>query len=196
MNADPLDTLLEKLCSGDATAAERVFLTYEPYLRLLVRRQISPQLRAKFDSIDVVQSVFADILDGFRQGDWQFQDSAHLRAFLVKLTRNRFIDRVREYRTAIRREQPLAAIDSDILPASRQPRPSEFAAAEDLWDRLLAICPPRHHELLRLKREGRSVGEIVERTGLNDGSIRRILRELARRLAFQRGAATRSECNP
>ena len=46
MNAEPLDDLLEKLCGGDPRAAEQVFLAYEPYLRLLVRRQLSAALRA------------------------------------------------------------------------------------------------------------------------------------------------------
>lgn len=187
MKADPLDKLLDKLSRGDTAAAEQVFLTYEPYLRVVVRRQLSPQLRAKFDSVDVVQSVWADVLDRFREAGWRFRDADHLRAFLVKMTRNRFIDRFRELQATVRREQPLDAIDPDAMPASRQPRPSEVAQADDLWEQLLAICPPKHHELLRLKRDGRPLKEIVARTGLHEGSIRRILRELAGRLAFRQG---------
>src|SRR6516164_6025286 len=98
-----LDLLLDQLCRGDAAAAEKVFRVYEPYLRLVVRRQLSPGLRAKFDSIDVVQSVWADVLDGFRAAGWRFTDVNHLRAFLVKATRNRFIDRVRQHQKAVSR---------------------------------------------------------------------------------------------
>jgi RNA polymerase sigma-70 factor (ECF subfamily) len=185
VSAEPLDVLFEKLCGGDPAAAEQIFRAYEPYLRKVVRRRLSPQLRAKFDSPDIVHSVWADVLEGFREARWQFKDAAHLQAFLVASTRNRFIDRYRKHRRAMNREQPLAAVDSDEVPISRQPRPSEVAQANDLWDRMLAICPPQHHELLRLKRDGRSLAEIVERTGLHDGSIRRILRNLARRLAIK-----------
>ena len=46
MSTNPLDSLLEKLTSGDAQAAEKVFLAYEPYLRMVVRRHLSPALRA------------------------------------------------------------------------------------------------------------------------------------------------------
>src|SRR5262249_55417734 len=91
MTNHPLASLLEKLCSGDPVAAERVFVAFEPYLRMVVRKKLPPRLRAKFDSIDVVQSVWADLLRGFREAGWRFADEAHLRAFLVKLTRNRFI---------------------------------------------------------------------------------------------------------
>src|SRR2546430_733285 len=133
MSADPLDALLQKLCSGDAAAAEEVFRTYEPYLRMVVRRQLPAQLRPKFDSVDIVQSVWADVLQGFRDAGWRFSDAAHLRAFLVKVPRTRFIDRVRQYRKAAEREQPLLPDAPGGLPASDQPRPSEFAQANELW---------------------------------------------------------------
>ena len=45
MNTDPLDRLLEQLNGGDPAAAEQVFRDYEPYLRMLVRRQLRPALR-------------------------------------------------------------------------------------------------------------------------------------------------------
>jgi RNA polymerase sigma-70 factor (ECF subfamily) len=178
-----LDLLLDQLCRGDAAAAEQVFLTYEPYLRMVVRRQLSPGLRAKFDSVDVVQSVWADVLDGFRAAGWRFADVGHLRAFLVKATRNRFLDRLRQHQRALRHEQPLPAGDAEGAPASRQPRPSEVAQADELWERMLALCPPAHRELLRLKRQGLPLAEIAARTGLHEGSVRRILYELARQLA-------------
>ena len=40
MTIKPLDSLLEKLCSGDPAAAEQVFLAFEPYLRMVVRKKL------------------------------------------------------------------------------------------------------------------------------------------------------------
>ncbi len=189
MNSEPLDGLLEKLTSGDAEAAEKVFVAYEPYLRMVVRRHLSAGLRAKFDSLDIVQSIWVDVLRGFRDGGWHFPDAAHLRAFLVKLTHDRFIDRFRQHRRAIEREQPLMEDGwEDVLPA-RDPRPSEIAEADELWQEMLLLCSPEHREVLRLKREGASSLEIAARTGLHDGSVRRILCALSRRLAPRRGKA-------
>jgi RNA polymerase sigma-70 factor (ECF subfamily) len=181
MNAD---ALLEKLSSGDPTAAEEVFLAYEPYLRMVVRRQLPANVRGKFDSSDIVQSIWADLLDGFRNAGWRFSDAAHLRAFLVQVTRNRFIDRLRQQRAALEHERPLG-VETVHLPASPEPRPSEVAQANDLWARLLALCPPAHRRLLELKRQGLSLADLAARTGLHPSSIRRILYDLARKLDAQ-----------
>jgi RNA polymerase sigma-70 factor (ECF subfamily) len=191
VSADPLDTLLERLTGGDPGAAERVFLAYEPYLRMVVRRHLSPGLRAKFDSGDIVQSVWADVLRGFREAGWQFADAAHLRAFLTRLTRHRFIDRLRQHRRAVESEQSLAADDWEQTLPTTDPGPEDVLQADELWQQMLALCPPEHRELLRLKREGALNSELAARTGLNEGSIRRILCTLSRRLARRRGEADR-----
>jgi RNA polymerase sigma factor (sigma-70 family) len=183
MTAAPLDTLLERLSVGDALAAEEVFRAYEPYLRKVVRRLLPDRLRSKFDSEDVVQSVWADVFSGFGEAGRRFASVAHLRAFLVMVARHRLGDRLRHFQSALDREQPLVL--TDACPASPQPRPSQVAQAADLWDQMLALCPPAHRQVLQLKRQGLSLTEVAARTGLHEGSVRRILRKLARQLAFR-----------
>jgi RNA polymerase sigma-70 factor (ECF subfamily) len=187
MSADPLASLLEQLTRGDARAAEQVFLAYEPYLRMVVRRYLSPALRAKFDSADIVQSVWADVLTGFREAGWRFADAAHLRAFLVRLTQRRFIDRVRRYRRAVERERSLAGGEWELTLRANDPAPDEIAEADELWQQMLDLCPPQHREVLHLKRGGALTAEVAAQSGLHKGSVRRILGELARRLARRRG---------
>jgi RNA polymerase sigma-70 factor (ECF subfamily) len=188
MSADSLQALLERLCTGDEEAAERVFREYEPYLRLVVRRMLPARLRAKFDSIDVVQSVWGDLLEGFRDAGWCFKDAAHLRAFLVKATRNRFLDRLRQHQAALDRERSIEEGHLREQVLAEDPRPSEVAEADELWQEMLALCPPQHRELLRLKREGRSLADIAAHSGLHPSSVRRIFYDLARQLALKREA--------
>jgi RNA polymerase sigma-70 factor (ECF subfamily) len=185
MSIPPLDDLLEKLCHGDVDAAEQVFVTYEAYLRKVVRRQLPARLRTRFDSIDIVQSAWRDVLHGFREAGWRFATTAQLQAFLIKVTRNRFIDRCRQHSSHLDREEPLGDLEAHDLPPSREPEPSAVAQAEDLWERMLALCPPEHHELLRLRRGGVTLPEIAVRTGLHVGSVRRILRTLSLHLACE-----------
>lgn len=183
MNAEPLDQLLEKLSAGDTDAAAEVFLTYGPYLRKVIRRQLPPGMRSKLDSVDVMQSAWRDILEGLRSADWHFQNAAQLQAFLVRVMRNRCIDRCRQFRRPLEQERSLGECDEEVLPACSGASPGEHVQADELWSRLLEMCPVEHHEVLHLKREGASIGEIAERTGLHEGSVRRILRQLASRLA-------------
>jgi RNA polymerase sigma-70 factor (ECF subfamily) len=185
VNPELLAPLLDKLCQGDMSVAKEIFLAYEPYLRQFVRRQLPHRLRAKFDSVDIVQSVWADLLDGYRAGLWRFPDARHFQAFLVQVTRNRFYDRFRKHRRAFERERQLGDMHTTQMPCAKQPQAAEVVQAEELWDRMLALCPPEHQELLQLKREGLAMHELVHRTGLHPGSIRRILRNLARDLALQ-----------
>src|ERR1700730_7982152 len=120
MNHSALESLLQKLCTGDAVAAEQVFLQYEPYLRKVVRRLLPLHLRSKFDSIDIVQSAWSDVLKGFRNAGWQFASAHHLKAFLVKTTRNRFIDRYRQQNAVARRQESLTDEALERIPQSSQ----------------------------------------------------------------------------
>src|SRR5215471_6889956 len=157
---EPLDDLLVQLCSGDMAAAEKVFLAYEPYLRKAICRHFPASLRARFDPADIIQSVWADLLCGFREAGWRFTDADHLRGFLFTATRNRLIDRIRQHQKAVEREEPIGEGDRQPFLRSVQPRPSEVAQAGDLWERILAHCPPEHRPILGLKREGYSLAEI------------------------------------
>jgi RNA polymerase sigma-70 factor (ECF subfamily) len=188
MNAEQFNSLLQRLRDGDCEAAEKLYIAYEPYLRRVVRCHLSNRLRTKFDSTDVVQSVWVHVLHGVGRAGWQFREEADLRALLGTVARRRLISRYRHHRLALERELPGAEVE--MLPARRQPRPSEVAQAEELWAKLLRLCPPAHHEILRLRRRGLLLEEIAKRTGMHEGSVRRILRRLARRFASEQEPPT------
>ena len=99
---DALDSLLERLTKGEMDAAGEVYRTFEPVLRVMVRRRLTPRLRAKFDSMDVVQSAWADVLKGFRDEGWRFSDREHLRAYLARVTYNHFVNYCRRHSLAVR----------------------------------------------------------------------------------------------
>jgi RNA polymerase sigma-70 factor (ECF subfamily) len=184
MSTEPLDLLLEPLSRGDLVAVEQVVADYEPYLRALVRHALPGPLRARFDSLDVVQSVWLQVLRALREGAWEIPDRRRLLALLVKVTRRRLVSCCRHHAPSVEREQSWGG-GLERLPAPGQPRPSEVAQAGELWERMLALCPPEHHELLRLRRQGLRLREVAARTGMHEGSIRRILRRLARQLALE-----------
>jgi RNA polymerase sigma factor (sigma-70 family) len=185
--SDALDGLLDRLSKGEMDAAGEVYQAFEPVLRVMVRRQLSAPMRAKFDSMDVVHSAWADMLKAFRAEGWRFSDREHLRAYLARVTYNHFVNHCRRHSIVMQYEQQFAIDDERALPASTQPRPSELAQAHELWERLMGLCSPAHRHLLQLKRQGFTLAEIAITTGLHESSVRRILYELARRLAAVRG---------
>jgi RNA polymerase sigma-70 factor (ECF subfamily) len=183
MSGKPLDLLVDRLNRGDLDAVEQLVRDYEPYLRVLVRHALPAPLRTRLDSCDVVQSVWVQVLRRLRQGAWQVTDRASLRMLLITVARRRLVSRYRHYAGSVAREQSGDA-ELEAQPAADQPRPSELAQAGELWEQMLALCPAEHHELLRLRRQGLRLREIADRTGLHEGSVRRVLRQLARQLAL------------
>jgi RNA polymerase sigma factor (sigma-70 family) len=182
MTAEPSHLLLEQFTHGELDACARVFRAYEAYLRALVRRQLPNRFRSKFDSADVVQSAWVHVLRDIRKSGRRFENSNHLRAFLTLITRHRLTDRMRQFGRVT-----LEASDALTPPISEQagpwPRPSEQARANDLWERLLKLSAPEHHELLSLRRQGMRLREIALRTGFHEDSVRRVIRKLALALA-------------
>jgi RNA polymerase sigma-70 factor (ECF subfamily) len=186
MNTESLDHWIGRLNEGDIDAVGRVFMAYEPYLRIAVRRRLSPRLRSKLDSRDIVQSVFADLVRGVRDGGWYFAGRPQLEALLRRIARRRLADRCQKHARALQREHSLDDAPSHCLGDAAQPRPSLEAEGREFWERVLCACLPAHREVVGLRMRGYRMGEIAMRTGMHEGSVRRILYELARRLSIER----------
>ena len=182
MTPEPVSLLVEHFNKGEMDACAGVFNAYEAYLRALVRRQLPARLRSKFDSADVVQSAWLHVMRDIKKSGRQFDSPEHLRAFLILVTRHRLTDRVRHFRWA-ELEASVAFSPAAQEQAAPEPRPSEYARGNDLWQHLLNLSAPEHHELLRLRREGLRIRKIAERTGFHEDSVRRVIRKLARALA-------------
>jgi RNA polymerase sigma factor (sigma-70 family) len=190
MSEQSLDRWIERLNNGDAEAVEHVLSAYEPFLRIAVRRRLGRGLRSKVDSMDIVQSVFADVIRGFRNGGWRFDGRPQLQAFLRRIAWRRLADRYQEHRKALGKEQSLDDTGPANLPQSGAPRPSQVAQGREFLERVLQACPPAHRDVVRLRMSGYRHAEIAARTGLHEGSVRRILYDLARRMSIARRVST------
>ena len=145
---------------------------------------------SKVDSGDIVQSVFADLCRGVRDGGWHFAGRAQLEALLRKIAWRRLADRYQEHGRALELERSLDDTPSQTLTDAVQARPSQEAQGREFWECVLRACPPAHHEVVWLRMHGHRMGEIAARTGMHQGSVRRILYELARRLSIVRRPTT------
>ena len=140
LNEDAWQGLIDRLNDRDPDAIEEVLRTYEPYLRMAIRRRLSGPLRSKLDSMDIVQSVWADLVTSFRGTGYQFRDRQHLRAFLLRVAQNRLIDRRRRHHRALQHERPMTD-DSPSPAVSGEPQPGAVVEGRELWEQLNALCP-------------------------------------------------------
>ena len=117
MSSEPIDILLAKLTPAMRWPPSGSSWRTSPTAHG-GPSQVVAHFTRKFDSMDIVQSVWADLLAGLRQGKWIFRDVEQLRAFLLTMTRHRFIDRLRTHRTALDREVAMEPQEIEGLPAA------------------------------------------------------------------------------
>ena len=181
-----LSEFLQRIQSGDETAARELLQRYEPEVRLVVRRQLPRLLRSRFDSLDFLQSVWGSFFRRLKLGPTEFEDSRHLVAFLARAAKNKVID---EYRRAASQKHDMHR-EEPIWYENQGPRelagdldtPSEVAQAHEAFGRLRDLLPEERHTILDLKAEGLSSRDIGERLGISERTVQRVLEELRRRM--------------
>src|SRR4051812_2687181 len=163
---------------------------------MTARPRLPPPWRPRLDSLDIVQSIWADLLPVFRRAGWKFPDAQRLRCFLARVARNRLVDRQRKHAYGLAHEQSIIDVSQHAVSPVRMDPPSQCLQAAELWERMLASCPPAHREILLLKRSGLSSTEIAARVGMHEGSVRRVLCDLARRLGYDVKAGSHAAARP
>ncbi len=82
-----LARLLDALRRGDAAAQAEILARYQPWLRILARRQLDRRFQGKFDASDVVQLTILEAYRGFPQfrGTTEAELTAWLRQVLARV---------------------------------------------------------------------------------------------------------------
>ena len=139
--------------------------------------------------MDVVQAVWADVLTGFRTSGWHFADRRPTQSVSDDPRPHRLIDRRRHYRRAWNANDRSATSSRTTCPARPAPAQRDVHGQE-LWERdARRIAPPRI-AICSPEARGTSPGRDRRSTGLHEGSIRRILYNVARRLTRPDEAGT------
>lgn len=176
--------LMRRVCAGSQGAAGVLVDRYGPHILRIVRRKLNRSLRAKFDSDDFVQAVWASFF-ALPLDRYNFEQSEALVGFLFHLARNKVVEAVRQrlqtQKYNINRERALD--EGETRPAdtivAREPSPSEIAIAREEWDRLLAAQPEHYQQILMALRAGETQQSIAQQLGLNERTVRRVIRKIA-----------------
>ncbi len=186
-----IESFLIRIRSGDEDAARDLLKRYEAEVRLVVRRQLPRLLRSRFDSIDFLQSVWADFFQKVRSGQSGFEDERHLVGFLARAAKNKVIDQYRRaasQKQNVYREEPIwtqAGRTREL--AGQDATPSQVAEAREALGRLQELMPDDRRMILELKAQGLSSREIGERLGVSERTIQREIEDLRRRMQSEWG---------
>lgn len=139
---------------------------HAPYLRTLARRLC----RSTVDADDLVQDTFVRALRV------PLPDGVNTQAWLARVLRNLWIDRLR--RRATRREDALVDPDAVAAPVAPPPPPWWTAlTVDDVRAQLARLPEPQRVTFELFALEGRSYHEIAARTGAGTTTVgTRVLR--------------------
>jgi RNA polymerase sigma-70 factor (ECF subfamily) len=167
LNGDFSD-LLRRAQGGDSAAFAEIHARYERLVHGVVRRRLGPALRRKFDSVDVVQSVFEDVLRDLPR----FEDRGEekFRHWLFMKAENKVRDAHRRALDADGAPRETRLATNDDLAPEGVAGPATQAGQADDEARLAAILSTmsaEQREVLNLHdREGLRFAEIAERLSL------------------------------
>ena len=175
--------LMERIRAGSQDAARLLVEQYGHHILRVVRRTLHKKLRSKFDSVDFQQDVWASFFAN--QPQKTFERPEALAAFLAKMAKNKVLmahrARCRFRRHNVNRENSLdgsAAFQAENVTA-REPSPSQLAVAQEKWEQLLQGQPPRYQRILTLVRQGYTQQQIAQELGVDERTVRRVVRKVA-----------------
>ena len=184
MQEHPLEftELIQQVRNGSQDAAWELIESFGPQILRVVRRRLPVVLRQKFDSQDFVQAAWASIF-AHRSRLTRFTRSEEFVAFMGAVAGNKVGMEVRKrlqgQKYNVQNEKSLD--DSVKAPANiHQPSPSQVAVARERWTQILADQPPHYRKIIELRYTGVSYGEIAERLGFDESTVRRAMKKIWR----------------
>lgn len=175
----PFPVLLEQLRCGNAAAWDEFYRRYEPLLRRIARRWLTPSLRRQADSVDVVQSVFRAAIRAVP--GTPFADEGRLIAWLETVTRHRISHLGRREHGPGRAR--VTELPADDLGPTGGVSPEEAAQHAEELHRLKvaldALAPPEREAVLLRDFEGLPFATLAGRLGRPSADAARKLHDRA-----------------
>ena len=176
--------LLEKVGRGDRDATDALVQEYGRHILRAVRRRMNVRVRDRYDSEDFTQAVWASFF-GHISVIQRIESEAELIGVLSTMAFQKVIDAGR--RTRVRSEHNQVASDNfhqvtiDRRLGTRTPTPSQFAVADEHWQKLIARRGDRSLTMLEMRRAGSTQAEIAATMGMSERHVRRILERITRK---------------
>lgn len=179
--------LLQRLRDGSPEAAREFHERYGELLLKVIRRRLEKGLRARFDSIDFRQDVYASFFRDLPAAD-AFPNSKALIGYLARIARNKIFDALRQRsgprrspKEAVRSLDGSARIEA-LDKVGPEPSASKVYMAEERVHTMTRGRPAKYRRIVELARLGFSHVEIARQLGLHVKVVRRALSDLDKKV--------------
>jgi RNA polymerase sigma factor (sigma-70 family) len=174
---------IDRICSGSEEAIWDFIETYGPHIRRVVRRRLHQGLRAKFDSVDFVQMVWASFFSDMKRIA-AMGDPDELILYLVNIARNKVIEETRRRMTYERynvgRERPLTSADlTDPQSIRGHDTPSQHLIAKERLQQMMGNGgSARNQRIVEMRLKGSTYVQIASALGIHERTVRQIVDEM------------------
>jgi RNA polymerase sigma factor (sigma-70 family) len=182
--ADDFEALMRGVLDGSREAAERLCREYEAAVRRAVRTRLPSRLRARYDSVDFVNDVWASFF-AHPPCDARLDDPKALIGYLTQMARHKLGEArrsaaapKRDLDREVRLEEVARADDGTAGLPDAHPTPSQIVGAEDVFEHMVRDRPPAHRKILTLLRQGMTHREIADLLQTTEKTVYRLVRNL------------------
>ena len=172
---------------GDKSALEHLCKIYGERVRRIIRLRMGKELRAKVESIDLVQDAFISALRSLQ--DFTYKNEGDFLRWISRIAENRIrdnLDKLHADKRDIRKEIPLKDDDQssqssfvrDFAPADSTTPSVIMSKREELdsLEKAMDKLKPEYKEIVTLtKIEGLSYQEVGNRLGKSSDAVRMLL---------------------
>ena len=185
------EDLMIRIAAGSQDAVWEAIEKYSTNIQRAVRRTLSDDLRRKFDSVDIVQSVWKSLLlkDQPLAG---LQSPNDFVAYVCRMAQNKVKEANTHYRRVKRRdmrrevplERPVSGADGQTAGAGEPRRdptadaPDAIAQMREKWRDSVAKCGPRTAEIIDLRLQCVPDEMIATQLGISPATVRRDVQRL------------------
>ena len=175
--------LIDRLQTGDVSAAEELVERYGPHICRAIRRRFrTRKLKILYSTEDCMQSVWGSVFANMERIA-EIESPDHLMRYLSRIAFNKLVDQNRHYhaqRNDVDRECaiPGSQTADRFGLVDPGPSPSHKVAVDDEWEQRTKGLSSEKKTILELKAQGHTSDEIAERTSYSGRGIRRMLSQL------------------
>ena len=194
---------INQAAGGDVLAVQKLIMVHHGRLRALADERMAAPMRAKLEPDDVLQQVYADVVQHMAEFEYRGSDSFF--TWLVRILESKLIDAHRFFHAAAR------DLDREV-PAAERPSGCESLAAHAALDSVtpsriiardevdalvmaaLAGLSADHRRVLELRfLKGHPVSEVSELMGRSPAAVQMLSARALRRLRQSLSQLSRAE---